>query len=205
MIASVLCARPADTSRWAYLTLWFNITTNMAKTDPSIGTLKRFLKPRSREELVTDIVDLFTKFDSVRDYYHTRLAPEDEAVVREKYKAVIKNEFLPTRGLGKARLSVARKAVSEYRKVSRSKASLVDLMLYYVEIGVEFTNTYGDIDDAFYESMGNMYKWAVELIVGNEIEELYEKRCRRIVEETSGIGWGFHDRLEEIYEENFGH
>ena len=177
----------------------------MAKTDLSLGTLKRYLKPRSREELVTDIVDLFTRFDSVRDYYHTRLAPEDEATVIEKYKAVIKDEFLPARGLGQARLSVARRAVSDYRKVSRSKASLVDLMLYYVEIGVEFTNTYGDIDTAFYESLGNMYKWAVELVVKNELEELYERRCRRIVEETSEIGWGFHDRLREICEQNFRH
>ena len=177
----------------------------MAKTDLSIRTLKRYLKPRSREELATDIVDLFTRFDSVRDYYHTRLAPEDETFVIEKYKTVIKNEFFPARGLGQARLSVARKAVSEYRKVSRSKASLVDLMLYYVEVGVEFTNTYGDIDDAFYEGMGNMYKWAVELIVGNELEELYERRCRRIVEDTSDIGWGFHDRLIDIFEENFEH
>jgi hypothetical protein len=175
----------------------------MAKPDISIRTLKRYLKPRSREELVTDIVDLFTRLDSVRDYYHTRLAPEDEAVVREKYKAIIKNEFLPKRGVGQARLSVARKAVSDYRRVSRSKASLGDVMLYYVEIGVEYTNSYGDIDEAFYESMGKMYKWAVELVVGNELEELYERRCRRIVEETSEIGWGFHDWLREVYEENF--
>ena len=177
----------------------------MTKRDLSIGNLKRYLKPLSREELVTDIVDLFTRLDSVKDYYHARLAPEGEAVVREKYKAVIKNEFLPARGFGQARLSVARKAVSEYRKVSRSKASLVDLMLYYVEIGVEFTNTYGDIDEAFYESMGNMYKWAVKLIAENELEELYERRCRSIVADTSGIGWGFHDWLKKIYDENFVH
>jgi uncharacterized protein DUF6155 len=177
----------------------------MAKKDLSIGNLKRYLKVRSREELVTDIVDLFTRLDSVRDYYHIRLAPEDEAVVSEKYKAVIKKEFLPARGFGKARLSVARKAVSDYRKVSRSKASLVDLMLYYVEIGVAFTKTYGDIDEAFYESMGNMYTWAVKLIVENELEELFERRCRTIGEETSGIGWGFHDRLTEIYDANFWH
>jgi len=175
----------------------------MAKTDLSIRTLRRYLKPRSREELVADIVDLFTRFDSVRDYYHTRLAPEDEAVVIRKYKAVIKNEFLPSRGFGQARLSVAKKAISEYRKVSRSKASLVDLMFYYVEMGVEFTNLYGDIDAAFYEGMGNMYERAVKLVVANELEESYETRCRTIVEETSGIGWGFHDRLRDICEENF--
>jgi hypothetical protein len=175
----------------------------MAKTDLRIGALKGFLKTRSREELVADIVELCNRFDAVRDYYHTRLAPEDESLVREKYKAVIRNEFLPARGLGKARLSVARRAVTEYRKVSRSKASLVDLMLFYVETGVEFTNRYGDIDEAFYESMENMYKWAVQLIVGNEIEELYERRCQQIVEDTSETGWGFYDQLREIYEENF--
>ena len=177
----------------------------MAKKSPGIGALKRYLKVRSREDLLTDIVDLFTRLDSVRDYYQVRLAPENDAVVIEKYKALIRNEFFPVRGFGQARLSIARKAVSEYRKVSSSKASLVDLMLYYVETGVEFTNTYGDMDDAFYGSMGNMYKWAVKLIVENEIEELYESRCRKIVEDTSGIGWGLHDSLGDICDENFGH
>ncbi|HKQ06191.1 MAG TPA: DUF6155 family protein [Blastocatellia bacterium] len=175
----------------------------MAKKGLSIGALKRYLKVRSREELVHDIVDLFTRLDVVRDYYHTRLTPEDDAVVIDKYKAIIKNEFLPARGLGEMRLSVARKAVAEYRRVSRSKTSLADLMLYYVEVGIECTNTYGDMNERFYESLGNMYKWAVKLIVENELEELYERRCRRMVDATSEIGWGFHDWLREIYEENF--
>ena len=111
---------------------------------------------------------------------------------------------MPTRGLDQTRLSVARKAVSDYRRVSRSKASLVDLMLYYVEVGIECTKTYGDMNERFYDSLGNMYKWAVKLIVENELEELYERRCRRIVEESSEIGWGFHDWLREIYEGSFG-
>jgi hypothetical protein len=176
----------------------------MGRKDLSIATLKRFLKGRSREELVADIVELYGRFDPVRDYYHTRLAPDDDAYVVDKYKAIIKDEFFPARGFGDGRLSVARKAVSDYKKVSRSKASLADLMLYYVEVGVEYTNTYGDIDEAFYNSMESMYKRVVEYIVENEMQEEYEKRCRRIVEDTRGIGWGFHDGLRYIYEENFG-
>jgi hypothetical protein len=54
--------------------------------------------------------------------------------------------------------SVARKAVSDYKKVSASKFGLADVMLYYVEMGVQFTNAYGDIDEAFYNSMESMYE-----------------------------------------------
>jgi len=36
--------------------------------------------------------------------------------VAESYKQTIENEFFPVRGLGKARLSVARKAVNDYKR-----------------------------------------------------------------------------------------
>ena len=55
----------------------------MVKKGLSRAALKRYLKARSREELVNDIVDLFTKLEAVRYYYHTRLTPEDEAAVLE--------------------------------------------------------------------------------------------------------------------------
>jgi hypothetical protein len=76
-------------------------------------------------------------------------------------------------------------------------------MLFYVEVGVEYTNTYGDINEPFYNSMESMYKRAVEYIVENELQEEYEGRCRGIVKDASGIGWGFHDGLRYIYEGSF--
>ena len=174
----------------------------MANKDIKLGGLKPYLKQASREQLAADIADLFTKFEAVRDYYQAKLFPESEAQVIEKYKATIKHEFFPERGFGLARLSVARKAVADYRKVCRSKASLADLMLFYVETGVEFTNAYGDIDEPFYNSMESMYKKAVELIVENELQEVFERRCKRIVSDTEGMGWGFNDALRYIYEKS---
>ena len=175
----------------------------MANKDIKIGALKRYLKHASREQLAAEISDLFAKFNVVRDYYQTRLSPEDDTQVIEKYKAIIKNEFFPARGFGQARLSIARKAVSDYKKVCRTKALLADLMLFYVQMGIQFTNTYGDIDEPFYDSMESMYKKAVEFIIENELEEAYDRRCRRIVTDTSEMGWGFNDALEYIYEQHF--
>lgn len=175
----------------------------MTNKNLSITTLKKHLKTASHEQLVSDIADLFSRFESVRDYYQTKLAPEDSSAVVKKYKTIIKNEFLPARGYGEARLSIARKAVMDYKKIGPDPTSLADLMLYYVEVGVAYTNAYGDINEAFYNSMETMYLRAVEFIVKHNLEDVFEARCEQIVEDTQNIGWGFHDTLNEIFTENF--
>ena len=165
--------------------------------------LKQYLGTRSREQLIAEIGEMFSKIDAVEDYYQSKLNLGYSAEVSEKYKSIIKQEFFPERGFGRARLSVARKAVSDYKKVSASKFGVADMMLYYVEVGVQFTNTYGDIDEAFYSSMESMYERAVKYIVLHGMRRQFEERCRRIITDTSGIGWGFHDGLSYIYEEHF--
>ena len=165
--------------------------------------LKTYLNRLTKEELIQNIAELFKRFPAVKDYYQLKFHPEDQAQVASKYKDVIENEFFPSRGFGKARLSVAKKAISDYRKVCTSPADLVDMMLFYVEQGVKFTNAYGDIDEPFYNSMESVYADAVGHIFKHQIFGLFEKRCRKIVTDTSGIGWGFHDGLTEIYEEAF--
>ena len=75
-------------------------------------------------------------------------------------------------------------------------------MLHYVEQGVEFTNTYGDIDERFYISMETMYEKVITIC--NEEEEfihIFEERLREIVTAKDGIGWGFHDQLSGLFGE----
>ena len=115
-----------------------------------IRDLKEYLNTRSKEQLVDEIADMFGKLDPVQEYYQSKLNLGYSEEVAEKYKSIIKHEFFPSRGFGQARLSVARKAVNDYKKVSSSKYGVADLMLFYVETGVRFTNTYGDIDEPFY-------------------------------------------------------
>lgn len=127
--------------------------------------------------------------------------PSDD--VLGAYKVRIKNEFFPARGYGEARLAVAREAVTAYKRVSPPPASLVDLMLFYVEQGVEYTNTYGDINQSFYSSMETMYQRALQLITTSQLRDEFEARCQQIVAATRQIGWGFHDTLSDTYDEYF--
>lgn len=175
----------------------------MNKDNLTLTSLKQFLKQRTKEELIADIGELFTHFDSVKDYYRVQLGPVDDAQVIEKYKKIIRHEFFPTRGLGGLKLAVARKAITDYKKVCRNPANIAELMLFYVEQGVSFTNTYGDISESFYNSMESVYEAAVKHIVQHNLTDQFEESCREIVRDTSGIGWGFHDALSEIYNEAF--
>lgn len=174
-------------------------------TQPKINLsyLKQHLSKCSQEELIADITELFKKFPAVKDYYQIKLSPQEDIEVSAKYKKIIENEFFPSRGFGKARLSVAKKAISDYKKISQTDAALIDVMLFYVEQGVKFTNRYGDIDEPFYLSIEGVYEQVIGLIISSNLKDVFKQRCRQIMEDTSGIGWGFHDTLTEIYEEAF--
>ena len=169
----------------------------------SKSTLNTYLNQRSREQLIADIADLFTKFRVVQNYYQARLHPVDKEQLVQKYKTVIQREFFPERGFGRARRSLARKAISEYKKVSGDPVGLADLMIFFVEMGVKFTNEYGDMDEPFYHSMESMYHKALQHIVKYALQDMFELRCRKIVDDSHHTGWGFHDTLSEMFYEYY--
>jgi hypothetical protein len=177
----------------------------MPQNSPSLTDLKKYLKNSSKEDLISDILELFKRFNSVKDYYQIKVSPQEEIKVSAKYKKIVEDEFFPTRGLGKAKLSVAKKGVAEYKKIAESPVAVADIMLFYVEQGVKYTNAYGDIDEPFYNSMESMYEKSVEWIIRYEIQDIFKNRCIKIVEDTSGIGWGFHDALSDIFSSAFNY
>jgi hypothetical protein len=170
----------------------------------NVNELKKHLNDASKEDLTKHILDLFKKNEFVKDYYKLKYDLEYKTAVFEKYKEEIQCEFFPKRGVGKARLSVAKKSISEFKKLSNDKEQIAGIMLFYVEMGVEFTNTYGDIDGSFYVSMEGMYEQVVKFIVKYRLESMFVDHCLEIVNDTNGIGWGFHDQLRVTYDEYFG-
>ncbi len=164
-----------------------------------VTDLKKKLKDKSKEDLIKDILDLFKKNKFVKDYYISKDLDDSTSPILSKHKDIIENEFLPERGDGKARISVAKKAISEFKKLSTNNVSIADLMVFYVEVGVRYTNEFGDIDEKFYFSMENMYEQALKFIVANKLVKIFQDRCLEIVEDTANVGWGFHDKLSELH------
>ncbi len=169
-------------------------------TKLSLTELKKRLFSKTNAELVEEIAQLYKTFPNVKEYYQSILL-DDDSVILEKYKEIIKGEFL-MRGnrFPKMRLSVARKAVTDFKKISRSTHSIADIMVAYVEAGVSCTNEFGDIDEPFYNSMESMYETALKYVVKEHLFNEFGDRLFDIVDDTRDIGWGFHDQLSYLYE-----
>jgi len=93
--------------------------------------LRKFLKNLSKENLINHIVEVDKKYKPVQEYHAVYLASDISEFV-EKQKKIIENEFFPSKGLPKVRLSVARKAISDAKKMGFPPEALADLMLFYV-------------------------------------------------------------------------
>lgn len=161
--------------------------------------LKKELELFDKKRLINLISDLYDKNKSVKEYLDYFINPnEDEAL--KAFKVKVRGAFYPKRGFG-FKLAVGKKAISDFRKLKPSAVSLIDLMMYYVECGVEFTNDYGDINEGFYSSIESVFDDALKLIGKNGLYEAYEIRGSEILKETRNIGWGFHDSLSDSYYE----
>ncbi|WP_249308458.1 DUF6155 family protein [Lederbergia citrea] len=168
-----------------------------------VTDLKRQLKSYKLKELIDLIADLHKKNKDVQSYLSVRFLGEEAAKeLFEQAKKNIANEFFPERGFGKLQLNIAKKAISDFKKLTEDGLRTTDLMLYYVEQGVKFTSIYGDINESFYLSMATMYEKVIIICDEEEEEEYYQifaDRLRAVVTDTSDVGWGFHDQLAYLY------
>jgi Family of unknown function (DUF6155) len=160
-------------------------------------SLKTYLAGFTKEQLIGQLIELNKKYKDVKSYYDFFLNP-DSSKKSEEVKIAILHCFYPTRGY-KLRLKDARKAVNDFKKLSPDEASLLDVMIYYVECGVTFTNDFGDIDEPFYNSVAGMFRQAGTLYLHMAKNKSFRDRAEKIMNDTSGIGWGFHDELSDVY------
>lgn len=164
-----------------------------------VTDLKKHLMSKTQPDLMKEILHLCKVFPEVTEYYTLKLAPATEPQILAKYKKIIKNEFFPVRGLGKLRFSIINKAISNFKKISGNPGHIAELLVGCVEYGVEFTNTYGSIDERFYIRMAAMYEDAAAYVAEKNLEAAFQQRLRDLVDASAGTGWGFYEELTELY------
>ncbi len=159
--------------------------------------VKSELNKLEKDILIKHISELYKRFKPVKEYFDFYVNADERKILKE-YKQKVREGFYPKRGYD-LKLSISRKAINDFKKIGTSKESLADLLLYYVECGVEFTNDFGDIYESFYVSVENTYEKALELMKKEGILDRFKDRCLSIVNKTEHMGWGFHDYLSYVY------
>lgn len=113
--------------------------------------------------------------------------------------------MLPKSDFGQPKVQQACKLIAEYRKIALSSASVADLMLVYVESGVEFLLGLGDYKISFYDSLERMFESALKHIKKHQLELEFADRCRVIVKQSHNLGYGIGDTMAGTLSEYIGY
>jgi hypothetical protein len=164
--------------------------------------IKANLALLEKDELLDLIRDLYRLNTDNKVFLTSRLTLDNPQALAKPYRRAIRQEFNPERGLPRLNLRAARKALNDFKKASANPIAAIDMMIYYVEQGVVCTLNYGDIHEAFYNSLESVFAEAIAAInklQNPEVVEEFRPRLKQIVSGTSGMGWGFHDYLRDVY------
>ncbi len=167
----------------------------------NLTDLKKQLNTMEQKELVALICKLYKGDKQAQRIIDIELcgASAEEQLVSDCKKKIHAAFFG-----SKLSLKNARTVISDFKKASKSKENIAELMLFYVECGVEFTNIYGDIDEGFYYSIESMFTDFVRLINTFDGPDYFDRnaaRIEKICRDSDGIGWGFSEAMMSIYHE----
>lgn len=103
------------------------------------------------------------------------------------------------------RLAEGRRAITDFKKANGNISDTLNLMVYYVKCGNDFTLEFGDIDEAFYNSMGSMFSKVVQILLEQHDQNLLAEFLPTLEAEFHRVdgkmGWGYPDELSEYLAE----
>lgn len=172
----------------------------MSKTE-----LKKQLQSLSKEQVIEKVLELYGNCKPAKEYLDYLLNP-DEKEKFKKYKAIIIDEFYPigNRSYPKLRISVAKKAIADFRALNPSPGLLADLMVTLPETACQFTNEYGDMSEQFYNSTVVNFEAALKFLQKNNLLENFKLRCAECVKYAEPCGYGFADEIGQLFYEFYG-
>ena len=154
--------------------------------------LKKYLTDLKKKELEAQLMDLYTRFPVVKEYYDFIFNPKEDKMIQEA-KAKISNEYFPLkRRRPKARRSVAQKYIKHFIKLGVESHLVADLMLYNLEVAQTFSMD-RNVPDSFYKSMLNSFNEMVRYISLNALLPNFRDRIVKTYNFTQENKWGYEE------------
>lgn len=165
--------------------------------------LTKYLQELPKEELENQVLDLYTRFKAVKDYYNFVFNPKEDKLVEEA-KLKIANEYFPVkRKKPRARRSVAQKYIKQFMLLEMDPALIAEVMLFNLETAQRFNQAKRINQEAFYKSMFNSFEQVVSFTETNGLKAVYQSRIQRILEMAWEQEWFNAEGLDRILHESF--
>ena len=175
------------------------------KKESCWNDIKTPIDQLEKNQLVDLLRDLYRLSQGNKDFFHTRFVTTGEDPL-PRYKKIIQNAIHPyLEDHEPLEVEIATDAVNRYSKAVDNPVGEAELRIFYVECGNNFTLSYGDIDEDFYDALLDMYEYAIETVLETPKEEqgAFQIRLKAIMDSASHIGWGYGDGLGDLYYEVF--
>jgi hypothetical protein len=169
---------------------------------PSWKELKSVLIKKEKSELLKLVSDLYSLSTENRSFLHSKYSLGEQSL--EPYRKIISESLYPDVYKNKPiKLSMGRKAISDYFKATKDHLGQLELMVHYLETGNQFTVDFGDIDEKFYSSLESMFGRIISSLrnQSKDVHAIYHPRLENVVASARNIGWGYYDYISDIFGE----
>jgi hypothetical protein len=159
--------------------------------------LKKYIAELNKEQLEEQVLDLYTRFKQVKEYYDFAFNPKEDKLVEEcKFK--INREYFPTKGRrAKTRRSVAQKCIKHFKQLGVDAPIIIEIMLFNLNTAQRYSAR-RKVYDTFYRSMIKSFEELVNYVVENNMQQTYVTEINKIAEEAWQQDWINKTAFEDL-------
>ncbi len=169
--------------------------------------IRSLLADLQRDELLEIINELCKLSKKNKQFVEVFVQGSDavdySSIMEGAKKKIYGKFFTPSGNPRTPKLGEARKIVNETAKMLKGQTALIaELKLYFVTVGTDFTEQFGDMYEGFYNSMESMFEsFLKEIAAKPELVETFMDDVQEIHRTSRMMGWGYQDQLEGMMED----
>jgi hypothetical protein len=160
--------------------------------------LKKYLKDLTKEQLEEQIIDLYSRFGNVKEYYDFAFNPNENKLI-EQCRFQISKEYYPVSSRkAKMRRSVAQKWIKKLILLDADASLLADVMFFNIEIALTFSGEHIIRQDSFFTSIYKSYDEALRYVSEKGILNEFKGRIEKITNDILDQKWFNKNAFEDI-------
>jgi Na+/phosphate symporter len=176
-------------------------------TNSNWNDIRTILSRFSARDLLGIIGELYSLSNDNKRFLDARFLRNNERVIQE-YKDQIKKYIAPSepwRNHDSVKISKAEKLLSDFKEAISDEYKALDLMIYYIECGTQFSCDFGDLWEEYYDSLESVFNNVIKSLqkYDNNAVHNFIERLRTIVKKSEWMGYGYYDNIYITFEEQY--
>jgi hypothetical protein len=160
--------------------------------------LRRFLSSRTAAHLVEEIIILYDRFPSVRDYFDGRVNVDARAQLFARHVRQIEREFSVGSRNPTGRPSKGREILRAFKQAAVLNEDVVQLTLFYASAVLAFMREFGIDEYRYYRTVESAFVEAAEITVKHGLEVELAGAFQHVLEKALQTSDDFAYELRDI-------